>query len=464
MEDKANLRDDLTILTDMYPELDVSIDLLDSAKELTEIVTGCLPFKISLPTDVTVEYENKSLILDKLQTDLLRFSIDPKEYPSLNKGLKLEIFSQWMGDKFKNKIIQSINSEFGELTDPNSDRYDPFTPILMLVFSYVTDDVASLIFPDNKYICRSEEEFKLYENSTVIVKEEEITKSNYSCCICMDIKKGDRMIKLPCIGEEKHLLCVDCTKNYFTNMIEQGNINGIRCPECKYNEIDLTKLKDFNQIKSSLFTPMINFLFFEGILEPEMCERYKELHYNQAATKLSKHCTYACVTCRRCDQWCVKEDLDDSMVRCNKCEFVFCFDCLHSWHGYNNKCGKKVKISREVVEEYIDEDNETSDERKKELEAQYGKKMLEQEVSEYLSDKMLDLAIAEEGSDLQRCPNCRLVVQRSEGCNKMKCSVCNHMFCYLCGELLYVEDPYEHFREPWSPCYGRLFEGMQGVE
>lgn len=77
---------------------------------------------------------------------------------------------------------------------------------------------------------------------------------------------------------------------------------------------------------------------------------------------------------------------------------------------------------------------------------------------------MLNLAIAAEGSNLQRCPNCRVVVQRSEGCNKLKCVVCGYLFCFIYGTLLFADDPSEHIRKRRSQCYGRLFEGMEGFE
>lgn len=141
----------------------------------------------------------------------------------------------------------------------------------------------------------------------------------------------------------------------------------------------------------------------------------------------------------------------------------FALTAWHAWHGYNNKCGKKVSLSTDIIEEYLD-DTVTSYERKRKLEAKYGRRVLELEVNDYLAEKMLDLAIKKEGSNLQRCPKCKVVVERSEGCNKMKCEVCGMLFCFICGVLLYPEDPYEHFREAYSGCYGRLFEGMPGTE
>lgn len=48
----------------------------------------------------------------------------------------------------------------------------------------------------------------------------------------------------------------------------------------------------------------------------------------------------------------------------------------------------------------------------------------------------------------RRCPNalCKKVYERSEGCNKMHCP-CGTKFCYLCGEVLDKERPYDHFAD-----------------
>ncbi|KAK0735224.1 hypothetical protein B0T26DRAFT_632984 [Lasiosphaeria miniovina] len=32
----------------------------------------------------------------------------------------------------------------------------------------------------------------------------------------------------------------------------------------------------------------------------------------------------------------------------------------------------------------------------------------------------------------QRCPRCGMIVERIDGCNRMRCT-CRHVFCYVCG-------------------------------
>lgn len=457
MGETANLQDDLDILHVMYPELKVYDETEDGAKSCTRI-QGALPFKITLSQDLTVKYNDQRVVLSDLTQDTLRFTVDGSLYPDLRRSIELTIESKWMLAHDYEAIKNAIDRQFGAETDSDLETFDPSTPILMLLFGFLTSDVASELFPGNERRCRSKEEFESFAAISALVDTEEMERSNFDCSICMETKKGRRMVTLPC----GHLLCISCTASYFGTLIEEGSISQVRCPECEYHEPELEKLLTYGEIKKAIFKPSLPFGFFDNILSVEKCKRYYDLFHAQAASRLSQHCYYACITCRRCNRWCVKEDLNDSMIECKGCEYVFCFDCLHSWHGYNNRCGKKVEMPRDIIEEYV-QLMDTDCERKRVLEVKYGRKVIEHEAKDFLAQQLLDQAVAEEGSDLQRCPKCRTVVQRSEGCNKMKCTICDTMFCYLCGVDLFSEDPYAHFKQLSSPCYARLFEGMPGA-
>ncbi|CAL9732032.1 translation termination inhibitor protein Itt1p [Monosporozyma unispora] len=462
MTQDTNLKEDLQVLKDMYHELELFFDI-ESINAKT-VLRGKLPFEMYLQNDhLTIQRDGcADLSLTKLPDNVLSFLINSEFYPSIEHGVKIAIKSSWMSKKDRLRIMDAINHEFGDMTDPMSESFESTTPILMLLFDFLINDASKIPFPKGNRHCESQEEYDKFKDLLNVVNKKEKDRRNFDCCICMETKKGVKMIKLPCSNEE-HYLCTDCIKSYYTTMINEGQIKNVRCPECDYHEIRLETYQDFAKMKMALFTPSIPFEFFYGILPKETCERYKDLCYSQRAVMLSKYSPYSCCTCPRCEKWCIKDDLDDPMIECSNCNFTFCFDCLHSWHGYNNRCGKKVTIPEEILEEYIDETEENS-KRRKELEIKYGKRVLTLAVSDYMAEKLLEIAINTEGSDLQRCPKCRCVVQRSEGCNRMKCEVCGALFCYLCGISLLVDDCYKHFRDPALPCYGRLFEGMPGTE
>uniref|UniRef100_A0A8C6SVS1 RBR-type E3 ubiquitin transferase n=1 Tax=Neogobius melanostomus TaxID=47308 RepID=A0A8C6SVS1_9GOBI len=88
-------------------------------------------------------------------------------------------------------------------------------------------------------------------------------------------------------------------------------------------------------------------------------------------------------------------------IQCDSCQFVWCFKCHAPWHN-----GLKCK--------------------------QYRK-----------GDKLLRTwaNVIEHGQrNAQKCPRCKIHIQRTEGCDHMTCTQCNTNFCYRCGER------YRHLR------------------
>ena len=461
MVDITKISEDLVILENMFPEVRLSPPV-DTISEETRYVIGSLKFDMfTSSSDLNVIYEEHSVALEKLIGNILRFKIDVREYPSYSKCMTIKLESRYVPKEKQSILLNKIEREFSDMTDQSSEAYEPDTPLMMLLFNFLMYDSIDLLFQNHEIKCWSDNEFKLFSGMLNELNEDTSNKSNYDCSICIETKKGKDMTVMPC-GKD-HRLCSSCVVSYYSKLIKDGEISQVRCPECEYREIELNSYTDYKKLTKDLFTPAIPFEFFRGILPDDICDRYERLFHSQAAVKLSKHSPYSCVVCRKCETWCVKTDLDEPMMRCQKCQSTFCFDCLHSWHGYNNKCGSKTTLPISVIEEYIDV-MDTDESRKKQLISAYGLKILERETNDYLADKMLDIAIASEGSDLQRCPKCRVIVQRSEGCNRMRCGICSTVFCYLCGNSLNSDDSYEHYKERYSPCYGRLFEGMPGAE
>lgn len=88
-------------------------------------------------------------------------------------------------------------------------------------------------------------------------------------------------------------------------------------------------------------------------------------------------------------------------IQCSNCQFVWCFKCHAPWHN-----GVKCRDYRK------------------------GDKLLRTWAS-----------VIEHGQrNAQKCPQCRIHIQRTEGCDHMTCTQCNTNFCYRCGER------YRHLR------------------
>ncbi|XP_026174772.1 E3 ubiquitin-protein ligase RNF217 [Mastacembelus armatus] len=88
-------------------------------------------------------------------------------------------------------------------------------------------------------------------------------------------------------------------------------------------------------------------------------------------------------------------------IQCSNCQFVWCFKCHAPWHN-----GIKCREYRK------------------------GDKLLRTWAS-----------VIEHGQrNAQKCPQCKIHIQRTEGCDHMTCMQCNTNFCYRCGER------YRHLR------------------
>lgn len=66
------------------------------------------------------------------------------------------------------------------------------------------------------------------------------------------------------------------------------------------------------------------------------------------------------------------------------------------------------------------------------------------------------------GGKIKRCPNsaCRITIDKTEGCNAMRCHKCTTAFCWLCLAIAPGGDAHGHFNEPGRPCFMKLFEGV----
>ncbi|OCB91157.1 hypothetical protein A7U60_g1565 [Sanghuangporus baumii] len=123
----------------------------------------------------------------------------------------------------------------------------------------------------------------------------------------------------------------------------------------------------------------------------------------------------------------------------------------HIWHGPISACPKSVTLT--AVMEYLDLP-EGSPERAA-LERQFGRSTLLKLVKEYEEEKS---TVEWLQNSTTACPGCSVPVEKSVGCNHMKCAKCNQHFCYRCGAKLSASNPYAHFSTGGSKCYGKLFD------
>ncbi|ELK00700.1 Putative E3 ubiquitin-protein ligase RNF217 [Pteropus alecto] len=192
------------------------------------------------------------------------------------------------------------------------------------------------------------------------------------CRVCLE----DKPIKpLPCC---KKAVCEECLKVYLSSQVQVGQVE-IKCP--------ITECFEFLEETTVIYN-----------LTHEDSIKYKyflELGRIDSSTKPCPQCKHFTTFKRKGHIPTPSRSESKYKIQCPTCQFVWCFKCHSPWHeGVNCKEYKK------------------------------GDKLLRHWASE----------IEHGQRNAQKCPKCKIHIQRTEGCDHMTCSQCNTNFCYRCGE------------------------------
>ncbi|CAD7927952.1 unnamed protein product [Amoebophrya sp. A25] len=104
---------------------------------------------------------------------------------------------------------------------------------------------------------------------------------------------------------------------------------------------------------------------------------------------------------------------DGNYCCCPHCRLQFCAVCLDVYHPGSETCTNEPGLSQTAIREQ-------------------NKRTLQEQQSLNLIRKTS-----------KKCPHCSFAIQKTAGCNKMRCENCTTKFCWVCLEVI---DDYEHFR------------------
>jgi E3 ubiquitin-protein ligase RNF14 len=222
-------------------------------------------------------------------------------------------------------------------------------------------------------------------------------EDSIECRLCLEEKPGTKFQLLGCCDDSGY--CLDCLQDMCTQLITLGNVGELKCPNCS---------QEFSQ----------NIL--KMLCSSELFERWDYLTLQRGLDAMSD-VSY----CPRCETVVIA---DENLGQCMKCAFSFCIYCKDSYHQ-NSKCDEFAAYIKNIKD----------------------KKNLDLELKSLRAIKKCS----------KPCPECRVCIQKTEGCNKMTCNMCNSYFCYLCGKKI---QGYDHFQGGQcklfdvTPEYMRFFE------
>lgn len=259
-------------------------------------------------------------------------------------------------------------------------------------------------------------------------KKQEVFQQQWlHCQVCLSSKLGSQFLVFFGCG---HYFCKECMRSFFRIQIEEGSASFLRCPQ--------------EGCSSQASPPQVKELVGEAL-----CAKYEAMLLSTYLDTLSD-LTY----CPRLHCQCpVVLDPDLAMAECPSCHFVFCIYCKMVYHGVE-PCKLKPEERREIRDRYVS----ATGQEKQEMERRYGKRTLELLVVESLSQDWMK-------ENSKKCPHCNVCIEKQDGCNKMTCWRCGMHFCWLCvTPLKSMSNPYQHFNDPTSPCFNKLFHGVEGLE
>ena len=180
------------------------------------------------------------------------------------------------------------------------------------------------------------------------------------------------------------LVCAACMKEIIRMNIEVEGRTFITCPnpEC-----------------DGLITRNEVLKFADGPTK----DKYERLRLKETGSKNRKTCPNCCeITDHKLPQRFCGYKEKDLLITCTKCSHDWCFYCHAPWHK-----GLSCREFRNGDKEFI----------------------------KWTKSRTNSAA------NCQKCPFCRVYIQKSSGCNQMTCNRCNTNFCYKCGGLYNLDIP-----------------------
>ncbi|CAE6419270.1 unnamed protein product [Rhizoctonia solani] len=238
-------------------------------------------------------------------------------------------------------------------------------------------------------------------------KQAQFSAQTYTCGICLSTQRGSKCIQIDCANA--HVFCLECLKEFWGMCVGEGEVTKVACPG-----VECVKAKsDAGDVGEDII---------RRVLTDEQVARWKWLRIKHAAEKGGTGWTDPnAVPCpvRMCQapvprpRTAAEDESGWSRLRtCDACGFAFCVACKRTWHGPVSRCA--ITRTREFVEAYVSLPE--GDPRRRALEGQYGRKVLERMAQEYREEKENEVWLKERTT---ACPRCETRVEKSEGCNHM---------------------------------------------
>ncbi|KAJ1373048.1 hypothetical protein KIN20_035376 [Parelaphostrongylus tenuis] len=346
-------------------------------------------------------------------------------YPAINPQM-CNIECEWMSEE----LISNINSKLEEVCNEN---------LGMGVLFYCCQtiaDIVSINLRDLTELCIDDTPYRVKNNMKSIELLRRVADSSarsadfhfqsgcYDCEVCFENKTAKQCLQFrPC----EHVFCKDCVASYFFEILRNQEIRPLGCLATGSN------------------TTAPQQVILDIIGETEY-ERYERILLEQALAVMDD-----VVPCPRkvCQKPVLVSERTRNLASCGMCGYSFCVLCFRAYHGLEG-CHFKTVDKQRLIAKW----NSADETERSQMARRFGgMNNLQKVVDAILNEGWIE-------GNSKPCPRCRVRIEKTGGCNKMQCSKCDAMFCWLCYRVLDKENPYGHYNLEDNNCANRLFEGI----
>uniref|UniRef100_A0A0K2T167 RBR-type E3 ubiquitin transferase n=1 Tax=Lepeophtheirus salmonis TaxID=72036 RepID=A0A0K2T167_LEPSM len=260
--------------------------------------------------------------LDHIPPISLAFEF-PDNYPSLSMP-KFSLSCLWLNSKQILLLEENLESLWNE---------NKGSVILFNWITFLQNEVLEFLDFEKEIIIEEKDVSSLFNTPLKFIQELEsydvsrkegiFHESLFTCNICFQDKFGKECVQFKGCD---HVYCNICMSSYFETKIQEGSESGIVCPthECSVEALP-TQIKEL--VSEKLYSDYENGLIemsLRGMIDVIRCPM--------------RHCRVPTII-----------DLKSNSGECPSCRFVFCSNCLCTFHGLN-----PCKVPREKQRELMD--------------------------------------------------------------------------------------------------------------
>lgn len=377
--------------------------------------------KISFRRSESKKHTCLTLSVSHLTPLRLEFSL-PRDYPTCSKpmftlsclwldGYHLSCLCQKLDELWESNVGQAVIFSWVDWLQYSSLEFLGATETISLKpFTWDRDDtrvrdsrgLSEFLEPKSCALKILEHDFRM--------EQQRFRKESHVCEICFEEREG---ILFHFLEECGHKYCAECLLDYCQMHVNEGTVKQLQCPdkECR-----------------STLTPII----LRELLSEEDFQRWERLLFLQTLDGMVD-----VLYCPRCNSVVLQdEDEKSKLAQCGDCFFSFCTECLMSWHS-TQPCGSELEPNPKPTSKLKEKRRRTN------RTNQVTSNELEEVTSRTLHWKQKNmtptmqnyqfLMLQQRLGKFQRCPKCRIMVEKTEGCNMMHCSHCSQSFCWQCG-------------------------------